>query len=198
MICIQQYDTVLSRSDGSVHPIYCELLWCWDPTFLGVLVGLVQTNPALHKPRGNLQSPRLQKQLAKWASLMAHPMVQILIKTDQPTPGYRREIRTVTHCLFQGIRGYPQSFYEPIPFNLIQSTLKPSTVSYGFHGRNHNLCSTKVLGEAGLGHRLQRLGPVDVGVAEVEIEDGDLVKRETNAENLSQNGRISPRKMEGV
>lgn len=64
--------------------------------------------------------------------------------------------------------------------------------------RNHNLCSTKVLREAGLGHCLQRLGPVDVGAAEVEIEDGDLVKRETNAENLTQNGRISLRKMEGV
>ena len=128
---IQQYDTVLSRSDGSVHPIYCELLWCWDPTFLGVLVGLVQTNPALHKPRGNLQSPRLQKQLAKWASLIAHPMVQILIKTDQPTPGYRREIRTLPTVL-KGIRGYPHSFYEPIPFNLIQRYTKHIETIYGF------------------------------------------------------------------
>jgi len=43
-----------------------------------------------------------------------------------------------------------------------------------------------VLGEAGLGHRLQRLGPVDVGAAEVEIEDGDLVKRDSKREDFTE------------
>ena len=46
-----------------------------------------------------------------------------------------------------------------------------------FMALRHQNSSTKVLGEAGLSHRLQRLRPVDVGAAEVEIEDGDLVKR---------------------